>query len=155
MVASDFEVNGADRMLAVSKALKAAGETGLRKQLNKGLRDGAKPLIPKARSAARAKLPQSGGLADQVAREPIRIRVKTGRDPAVSVVIGKRRGGAIATNKGVIRHPVFGRPGSFVSQQVPSARGWFDDEMEREAPSVRPELERVINDMAEQIVRDA
>lgn len=152
---ADFEVRGADDFLKLSKALKAAGQTEMRKELNKGLRQGAKPLIPKARAAARARLPRAGGLAAQVARSPVRIRVSTGRDAGVSVVVGKGKGGAIATNKGVIRHPVFGRPGSFVSQRVPQAEGWFDDEMRREAPSVLPALEQAIEAVAERIVREA
>lgn len=148
----DFEARGADQFLALSKALKEAGRTDLRKALNKGMRDGAKPLIPKARAEALATLPQRGGLAKLVAKEPARVQTRTGRDPGVRIVVGKKRGGARSANRGVIRHPVFGNRERWVSQPVPS--GWFDDTMRKHGPDVRPALERAIDDMARRIVRD-
>lgn len=153
---SDFEVTGAAELRRVSGALKRAGQTEVRKAGFKGLRDGAKPLIPAARAAARSKLPQRGGLAADVARAAFRVRVSTGREAGVSIVSGKRRAGAARTlnDSGFVRHPVFGGE-KFVRQEVPDARGWFDDEMKRKAPGVRPELERTLSEMAEQIVRDA
>lgn len=152
---SEFDVRGADQFLRLSKALKHAGRTELRKELNKGLRNAAKPLLPKAKAAARANLPRQGGLATQVAGESFRVQVRTGKDPGVRVVVGKRRGGAGSTNRGVIRHPVFGRPGSFVEQQVPAARDWFDDTLRRSAPSVRPHLEQALEDVARRVVNEA
>lgn len=152
---ADFAVTGADEFFAVSKALKAAGQGDLRKALNKGMRDGAKPLLPKAKAAAARQVPSRGGLAAQVAREPMRVQVRTGAATAgVRVVVGRRKGAARSTNAGTIRHPVFGRA-RYVTQQVPGARGWFDDTLAREAPSVRPDLERVVQEMVEKIVRSA
>lgn len=151
-MASDFQVTGADDFLRVSKALKAAGQAEIRKELNKGLRDGAKPLIPKTRAAARSRLPKAGGFAEAVAKTPQRVQVRTGQKTAgVRVVVAKRRGsGAAAANKGKIRHPVFGQD-VFVEQKVDA--GWFDQTLEKEGPSVLPELERVIGDMAKRIAR--
>jgi hypothetical protein len=152
---AEFEVRGADDFLRLSKALKQAGRTEMRKELHKGLKDGATPLLPRAKAAARAKLPQRGGLAAVVAREPMRVQVRTGSTPGVRVVVGRRKGGAQAANRGVIRHPVFGRPGSFVSQPVPQARDWFDGTMRRHAPDVRPDLERAMERVIDRIVREA
>lgn len=147
---ADFAVTGADEFFAVSKALKAAGRSDLRKELNKAMKDGAKPLMPKAKAAATRQVPSRGGLAAQVAREPMRTQVRTGAKTAgVRVVVGRRRGAARSTNAGVIRHPVFGR--GFVTQQVPQAAGWFDDTMQREAPGVRPDLERAVQRMVEKV----
>lgn len=150
---ADFEVQGADQFLRLSKALKHAGRTQLRKELSKGLRDGAKPLIPKARAEALRRLPSSGGLARQVAREPMRVQVRTGRTPGVRIVVGKKQGGARSANRGVIRHPVFGNRNVWVNQPVPP--GWFDDPMREGAPKVRPDLEKAIDRIVEQVVRDA
>lgn len=154
-MADDFETRGADDFLKLSKALKHAGRTGLRKELNKGLRKGAKPLIPKAKAAARANLPRSGGLAAQVAKEPMRVQVRTGRTPGVRIVVGKKRGGARSTNRGTIRHPVFGNREVWVTQSVPRAKDWFDATMRKEAPRVRPHLEEALERVARQVVNDA
>lgn len=151
-MADDFRVRGADDFLRLSKALKAAGRTELRKDLHKGLRKAAKPLIPKARAEARSRLPQRGGLAAQIAKEPARVQVRTGKDPGIRILIGKKRGGARAANQGRIRHPVFGNPEVWVDQQVKP--GWFDDTMKGAAPAIRRDLLRAMEDTAGQVIRD-
>lgn len=152
MASDDFEVVGADQFLALSKALKHAGRTELRKELNKAMRDGAKPLIPKARAEAFKRLPQRGGFARQVSKEPARVQTRTGRDPGVRVVVGKKRGGAQAANRGVIRHPVFGNRNVWVNQPVPP--GWFDDTMQANAPEIRKALQQGIEDVAAKVIRE-
>lgn len=150
-MADDFEVRGADQFLALSKALKHAGRTELRKELNKQMRDGAKPLIPKARAEAQSKLPQSGGFAKQVAKEPMRVQARTGRHPGVRIVVGKKRGGARSANRGFIRHPVFGNRENWVTQEVPP--DWFDGPMRGSAPEIRKALQQALEDVADKIVR--
>lgn len=150
---ADFQVQGAEDFLKLSKALKHAGRTELRKELNKGMRDGAKPLIPKARAEALSRLPSSGGLARQVAKEPMRVQTRTGRDPGVRIVVGKRNGGARSANRGFIRHPVFGNRENWVTQEV--RPGWFDDPIKAGAPAIRKDLEQAMQDVAAKVVRDA
>jgi hypothetical protein len=149
---SDFEVTGAEDFYRLSKALKAAGRTDLRKELNKSLRAAAKPLIPQTRAAARQMLPKRGGLADAVARVPQRVQVRTGQATAgVRIVVGKNRSAARASNRGLIRHPVFGNRQAWVEQKVPS--GWFDDTLRRSGREVLPALEQAMQDVAEKVVR--
>lgn len=153
-MADDFEVRGADQFLALSKALKHAGRTELRKGLNKGVKQAAKPLIPKARAQAIARLPQGGGLARQVSKEPMRIQTRTGQFTAgVRVVVGKKQGGAQMANRGFIRHPVFGNRENWVGQEV--RPGWFDDTMKASTPDVRRELMDAMEAIAQQVVREA
>jgi len=147
-VSADFEVTGAAQLLRLSKALKNAGELELRKELNRGIRAAAKPLIGQARAEARRRLPQRGGLAQRVGRQPARVTVKTGQTPGVQIVVGKK-GLAAAADAGVIRHPVFGR-GPFVSQQVP--KGAFTDTFRDGAPTVLPEIEAAMERVAQTIV---
>lgn len=149
---ADFEVTGGDGFYRLSKALKEAGKTGLRKELHKSLQRTAKPLIPKTRAEALRRLPRRGGLAAQVAKEPQRIQVRTGRDPGVRVVVGRKNGGARAANQGRIRHRVFGQD-VWVDQRVQP--GWFDDPVRRHAPEVRHDLGRAVDDMAAQVIREA
>lgn len=150
---SDFEVKGAGGFLKLSKALKDAGRTQMRKELNKRLRTAAKPLIPEARASARETLPKKGGLADLVAHSPMRVQVRTGREAGVRIVVGKDHSGARAANHGEIRHPVFGNRDAWVTQQVPS--DWFDRPMRDSAPHIRPELEKAIRSVLEDIMRGA
>lgn len=146
-----FEVAGADQFLQLSKALKKMGDGGAtRKKLHKGVKKAAKPLIPKARAEAKSRLPSSGGLAQQVAREPARIQVRTGKNFGVRVVVGKKRGGAQAANRGVVRHPVFGQD-VWVDQKVKP--GWFDDPMKESAKDIREDVRAAMNDVVETIAR--
>ncbi len=151
-MAADFEIRGADEFLRVSKALKAAGQTELRKELNKAMRDGARPLVPIAKQSARSQLPTRGGLAAQVAGEPIRVQVRTGAQTAgVRIVVGRRKGGSRGANRGVIRHPVFGNREVWVNQPVDP--GWFDEAMQKAAPEVRPDLERALERVAKEVAQ--
>ena len=150
----DFTVRGTDDFLRLSKALKAAGRTELRKELNKGIRKASRPLIPKARAEARRRLPQRGGLAAQIAKEPMRVQVRTGQNTAgVRIVVGKKRGGARSANRGSIRHPVFGDKTKWVEQPV--TPGWFDDPMREGAPQIRRGVKGAMQDVVDQIVREA
>lgn len=150
---ADFSVRGADDFYRLSKALKHAGETELRKELNKGMQRAAKPIVPKTRAEALRRLPRRGGLAAQVAKEPQRVQVRTGAETAgVRIVVGRKRGGARAANQGRIRHRVFGQD-VWVEQRVQP--GWFDDPARDAAPEIRRDLSRAVDDMAARVVREA
>lgn len=151
---TEIIVRGAEDFLKLSKALKAAGRTELRRELNKRMRRAARPLIPLARDEARRVLPHAGGLAEQVAHAPMRVQVRTGTQTAgVRIVVGRDRSGARAANQGVIRHPVFGNRERWVDQAVPPH--WFDGAMARNAPHVRPEILRAVESVMQEIVRGA
>ena len=146
-MSSDFKVVGAEKFLRLSKSLKAAGELGMRRELNAALRLVTKPLIAETRAAARERLPKHGGLNESVAKAQQRIQVRTGAKTAgVRIVVSGAVKGADA---GTIRHPVFGHRNRFVSQQVPG--GWFDKTLEDSAPEVRGEIEAVLERVARQI----
>jgi len=141
----------ANQFLKVSKALKAAGETGLRNELHKDVRKAAGPLVRKARQAAKSMLPQRGGLAKRVAGSRINTQVLTGRNRyGVRITVGRGRS-ARDTNRGTIRHPVFGNRDRWVTQKVP--KGWFDDTMRREAPAIRKDVEKAIERSLNEIAR--
>lgn len=123
------------------KAHKSGRE--FRKDLTKGLRDGAKPVLPSVRAAA-LNLPSKGndtkGLRRKMARVTS-IQVKTGgKSPTVRIRIARSRMGDQAalprvTNEGRWRHQVYGRRNTWVTQT--STRGWFDNANRRGAPIVR------------------
>lgn len=136
----------ADDFLALSKACKRQAPE-LRKELNRGLRSAARPLISKTREAFRADLPKRGGLNLEIARRPLRIKVATGADPGISVVAAKTDA---RLDDGRLVHPVFGRRPSVV-QQVPS--GLFSGTLERESPAVIEPLNDVLQDFADRLAR--
>jgi hypothetical protein len=158
----DFSIEGADQFLALSKALKAAGQTELRKALHKGLKDGAAPLKQVAKDAAGESFPKGGGLADLEAKRVFRVQVKTGRHPGVTLsAAGKYVNLKLLNNYGRIRHPVYAdkknktrREWRWVNQDIPGGLGWFDRAIKENVKDVLPALERAIGDMAERIVRE-
>lgn len=143
--------NGADELLRVSKALKAAGQTGLRKELHKGIRDAAKPLIPAVRQSARRNLPKHGGLNERLARKPYRAQLRTGAQTAGVRIVGTKVDPRI-NEQGRIQHPVFGRRNSTVVQIDPQAKGYFDEPLTDSAPQIRADIQRVLVDFAERLV---
>lgn len=151
---SDFKVTGAEDFYKLSKSLKAAGRTELRKELTKGMRKATKPLIAKTKSAAGSTLPRRGGLAALVAREPQRVQVRTGAQTfGVRIVVGRTKGGARGADAGTVRHPVFGHRDRFVAQPV--TPGWFTASLEAAAPLVQPEIEAAMEAVAQKIVQGA
>lgn len=149
-MSDDFTVRGAEQFLALSKRLKAAGEKELRKELNRGLREAAKPLAKLTKQEALRSLPSRGGLAALVASSPQKVQVRTGASTAgVRIVVGKKGGGARAADEGLIRHPVFGKP-VFVTQPV--TPGWFSETADRNAPAIRDEVAAVLEDFTRKVV---
>lgn len=158
---SDFKVTGADDFLKLSKGLKRSGNKPLRAKLNAGLKDTTRTLIPKAQQALADGLPADlrarGANVKQV------VQVRTGADPGVRIAVryGKRGRGLGASNArlanraGLIRHPVFGNRERWVNTRVPRARDWFDGTYARSAPLIRPRLQRVLKDVADEVVREA
>ena len=143
---------GADAFLALSKRLKAAGNGELRKELHKAVREAGKPLIPKVRAAALRDLPSAGGLNRRIAKKPYRAQARTGVKTAGLRITGGKVDPRI-NNQGRIAHPVFGRPNSTVVQNVPGARGYFDETIRDEAPQIREDVTEVLVDFARRLTR--
>jgi hypothetical protein len=144
-------IKGTNDFLALSKALKDAGETGLRRELHAAMRQAAKPLLPKVKDAARASLPKRGGLNARIAKAPLRTQVRTGAKTAGVRIVGTKVDPRI--NTGRVYHPVFGRkPG--VVQQVPAAAGYFDKTLSEGGPAVRAVLLQTLADFTDRIVRE-
>lgn len=147
----DLRVEGVDRMLALGRALEAAGRGDLVREMQRGLRQGAKILTPLTRAEARRRLPQRGGLAERVARTPQPTSARIGsRGASVTIRIGKRGSGARAAELGKVRHPVFGSS-RFVSQNVQP--GWFSDVAKAKRNDVRHEVLAVLDDYNERLIR--
>lgn len=128
---------------AAAAKLKRAGQSELRKEINKALKETAEDLRTTTRAVARRRLPQRGGFAERVAKAPQRVSVTS---KSVRIVVGKKGSGARAADEGLIRHPVFGRR-QFVSQRV--IPGWFTDTAE----SQKSEIVDAIGEAMENVAR--
>lgn len=147
----DLRVTGAEELAQVTARLKAAGEGELRKELLRGLRNAAKPMVTAARESARDTLPHRGGLNEVVAGSRFAVRTRTsGRNPGVRVVALSSHNLRLM-DRGVVRHPVFGNRDVWRTTRV--RPGWFSGRLEREAPEIRQQLVRVMDGVAERITR--
>jgi hypothetical protein len=114
------------------------------------MRDAAKPLIPKVREAARASLPKGGGLNERIAKKPFRAQTRTGNATAGVRIVGTKVDPRI--NQGRVFHPVFGRkPG--VVQDVPNAKGYFDETLAAEGPGIRSDVISALNSFRDSLRR--
>lgn len=140
----------ASRELAdLAKRLKAAGESGVRREMVRSLKAAAQPMVPKLREAALADLPRRGGLNERVANHPIKVSVRTsGRRMGVSI-----RAQWTATNKATWRHPVFGNREKWVTQTFSRAGGWFDKTAQANTPAAKARVTYVLREVAGRVNR--
>lgn len=153
---------GARAFYELSKRLKEVGGTGrgsLRNEMNKALRQAAKPLPKAVKDAAREQLPNKGGLNDRIAKRTPKVVTRTGIKTAGVRIQDKKTDPRMST-RGRIPHPVFGRRGkgknggkNFVVQTFPRAMGYFDQTLEDEAPEVRGDMAAVLEDFAKRLMR--
>ncbi len=146
---------------ALAGRLKAAGDGGLRRELLAGLRSGVRPIIPALQDAARAELPHSGGLGEWVASSRFTVRNRLSVESASVSIVNRpakdtsRRGGGQAqfgTDKGVVRHPVFGHLDRWATTKVHG--GWFSRTVEDHLPHVTAEVESVVVSVGEKLTRN-
>ena len=144
--------SGSEQLAALAKRIKAAAPTGLRVELLRWLKEGAKPLIPKVHDAAIAKLPRAGGLNEQVAGQKVTVQVRTGAKTA-GVRLKTTAPDTKQTDEGWVRHPIYGRrgKGDWRTQQIPNAKGWWSDTLAKSAPEVTPELMAAMEAVSVQI----
>lgn len=155
-MSGDFKVTGADQLLAMSKALKG-WDNELRKEMHKGIRDAAKPLIPIVREALRQTYPKRGGLADKMAKSKIRTAYRTGSDPGVTIIIPGLQA-KLGEDYGLIRHPVHANPNktrrqwAWVAQSVDA--GAIEAAVNANLDEVIPGIERILAITATRVLGD-
>lgn len=152
--AAEFVVN-TDDFTKAAKALKAAGATHLRGDLNDRTSKALKPLIAQTRAAAMRSLPAAGGLNRKVAGAPQRVEtVRRGAEAAGArlVLVSPKGSGAAGANRGTVRHPVFGNTSRWVAQSVQA--GWFDKTVAGQAGQYRRAVEEAIGETLARIARE-
>lgn len=148
-----IEVSGAEQLAALSKRLKEAGEKGLQRELNKGIREAVEPFREAVRQSALNKLPRKGGLAQRVADQvvPRPRKVNNSKGVGLRLIATGRQGmrSLAALDAGKIRHPVFGDTEKWVSQLV-QAHVWSQP-AEDLGPGVARQVQAAINRVVRQI----
>ena len=139
--------SGSAQLAALAARLKVTGEKGLRTQLLRGLKSGAEPLVKKVADAAREQLPHGGGLNEQVAGQKVKVQVRTGARTA-GVRMTTTAPDTEMTDKGFVRHPVYGNRKKWVTQQIPAAKGWWSQTLADGGSDVTPELLKVMEETA-------
>jgi len=142
---------GARDFLAVSKALKAAGEGELRKAFHKTVRDAAKPLPKKVKDSARERGPKKGELNEALAKKPIRVQTRTGVKTAGVRIVGTKVDPRI-NNLGRIQHPVFGHKPPVV-QYNQDLKGYFDDPLKESGPAIQTNVVRAMDAFTRDLLR--
>jgi len=151
-----FEVQttgGAD-LASVRRQLRALADKGLGKQLGRGLRDASQGL----RAEIKAEVPRAmpSGYAPTLAKSlRFRQQVRESRQTATVTLRvygdGKRqRRDVPALNRGVLRHPTYGRRRDpWVEQRVRG--GFVDRPVTRLGPEIRKSMDAVVDHIADQI----
>lgn len=144
------EIRGAEQFDRLARRLREAGDKDLRRELYAALNRSTKPVRGQVKANARAILPQRGGAARLVARSSVTTRGKAGKHPSVRIV-AKNGINLYAVNRGILRHPLFGRRKHWYT--TPVQPGWFTDPIERAKPHIQRELIEAMHDIAVKITR--
>lgn len=128
-----ISVSGASEIGQVARAARLAGGD-LTPRMRKGLAKAGPPAKKFVVTEIHAKLPQRGGLARTMAKAiRVRVRQDLGLTTAGLTIATTAKGrnqlrhiGSI--NRGILRHPIYGRRTAWVTQRVPSE--FWDDAME-------------------------
>lgn len=151
----DVTIRGASQLAALAARFKAAGDGGARRDLLRGIRTAAKPLVGVAKESARTNLPHTGGLNEVIASSKFGIRTRTsGSTPGVRVVAVSGHD-IDAIDKGQIRHPDYakGPRETWTWSTQPVAPGWFTRALMTQAPAVRVQIIAAMHLTARRVTR--
>jgi hypothetical protein len=144
-------VTGGDEFARLAARLKATNDRDVKKAVRSAINRTVTPLRREIKASLPAYLP------DQYAVVLRRKLTITARQPRNSVQIvarakGRRKPRRVeAIDKGILRHPTFGRrgPGDWQAQRV--RPGFFTESMHAGAPLIRAEILRALNQIADNI----
>jgi hypothetical protein len=147
----DVRVKGAEDLVQLARAAKAAGDAQIRKDLLRGIRDAVRPVGEAMRNEYRSGLPKAGGLADLIGAAKISPRTRTsGGSAGVRIVVTSAGHDMEAVEAGEIRHPVYGHS-PWVSQSVEAGLG--ERGAEKVAPRARDDVRAAMEETARRIAR--
>lgn len=128
------KISGRTQLREMAAKLAVEAPAKLEASLLKGTREALKPLKADLQAEAAAKMPKRGGYNRTLSRSiKVSTRVSGGKVVNATVTItasGKRENRDLpALNRGLLRHPLFGRRRHWYAQRVP--RGVVDKPVDR------------------------
>jgi hypothetical protein len=147
--------NGAADFAALSRRLKDAGETGLRRGLYKAINDAAKPITREIKDPVHLRPYMPDKYAATLAADIVVSTVGKGsiRNPGVQIAArGRAKKRKVAKlNAGIITHPLFGDREHWYFQLRGMKSGFFDDVCEKSGPQVKKEILAAMHETAMKI----
>lgn len=155
-MAMQVRVQGGRDLTSVRRDLRRLGDRDLSRRMSQALSRAAKPVKPAVQAEAVKLLPSGyGPLMSKSVRLRTTTRERRGSASLVLTIYGagkQEHRDVTRVNKGVLRHPVYGRRRNpWVNQKV--RRGFVDRPVDRLAPDVRREMEQVVDWIADQITK--
>lgn len=152
----EVTLRGADDVDALVRRLRThADAKALRKELYAGLNRVTKGVREDMKASIGPSLPSRGGLAALVmAKVSMTTTASTGKNAGVRIrVKGRKGGGDIGrmSKTGVVRHPVYGNRGTWVSQTEGVDKDFLDEPFMKSKPEVARGIQRVLADIARKV----
>lgn len=152
----EVELRGAEDVDALVRRIRTHTDAkALRKELYAGLNHETKSVREDMRASIGPSLPSRGGLAALVmAKASLTTTASQGRNAGVRIrVRGRKGGGDIGrmNRTGIVRHPVFGNRGTWVSQTEGVDAGFLDEPFMNSKPQVARGIQRVLDDIARKV----
>lgn len=146
----EFRVTGANgRLRSVAQALKEAGDTGLQRELRRGVVRATRPAIAAVRRELPAYMP-SGYLPTFRSSLKLRTGDISGGVRITADAQGKTEPRRVTDlNRGRLRHPLWGNRDRWYAQRIRPR--FVDEPIQQQAPAMRAELERSLDTVAAKI----
>ena len=147
-------VTGAADFAALSRRLKEAGETGLRRELYRAISKAARPLADEISSTTHLDPYMPNRYAAVLAADlSVTVSRRTGNDPGVSIrAKGRTHGRKLQQlDAGVITHPLWGNREHWFRQRAAMRAGFFTDPAEQAAPDMRDAILGAMRETARKV----
>lgn len=159
-------VDGAAELRRVAAGIRATGDKGLGRQMARALAGTSKPIGAAITAEAMRVMPESGGYREVLTRS---LRHKAaqrtaGRSAQLKLITfadgtGERRD-VEALEKGVLRHPVYGRSRTVRGRRAPNPwavtrirPGFHERGVENAGPEAEKALRAVLDDFADRLAK--
>lgn len=144
-----FRVTGGNRAHAIAKQLKALDDKKLTSELRKGMSRAVKPGMNAVKTSTPEYFPNR--YAPIIASA---LQLRTANQAAGLRITATAKGAGeprriTAMNSGTLRHPLWGNRGHWYATRIKP--GFFDEPLTRQAPAIRAELDKVLDQVAAKI----